>query len=77
MERVKTKTNMLKARRVQYGYSQTDVAEELDMTMTTYGKKERGDLDFSQSEIYTLKNLLHLTNDEVFDFFLSDLLPMC
>lgn len=77
MQKVKTKTNMLKARRVQYDYSQTDVAEELDMTMTTYGKKERGDLDFSQSEIYTLKNLLHLTNDEVFEFFFSDLLPMC
>ena len=77
MQKVKTKTNMLKARRVQYGYSQTDVAEELDMTMTTYGKKERGDLDFSQSEIYTLKNLLHLTNEEIFEFFLSELLPMC
>ena len=68
---------MLKARRVQYDYSQTDVAEELDMTMTTYGKKERGDLDFSQSEIYTLKNLLHLTEEEVFEFFFSELLPMC
>jgi DNA-binding XRE family transcriptional regulator len=77
MLKVKTKTNMLKARRVQFGYSQTNVAEELDMTMTTYGKKERGDLDFSQSEIYTLKNLLHLTNEEVFEFFLSELLPMC
>jgi DNA-binding XRE family transcriptional regulator len=77
MQKVKTKTNMLKARRVQYDYSQTDVAEELNMTMTTYGKKERGDLDFSQSEIYTLKNLLHLTNEEVFDFFFSELLPLC
>lgn len=77
MQKVKTKTNMLKARRVQYNLSQTNVAEELDMTMTTYGKKERGDLDFSQSEIYTLKILLHLTNDEVFDFFFSELLPMC
>lgn len=77
MQKVKTKTNMLKARRVQYDYSQTDVAEELDMTMTTYGKKERGDLDFSQSEIYTLKNLLHLTEEEVFEFFFSELLPMC
>ena len=77
MQKVKTKTNMLKARRVQYDYSQTDVAEELDMTMTTYGKKERGDLDFSQSEIYTLKNLLHLTEEEVFEFFFSELLPKC
>lgn len=77
MQKVKTKTNMLKARRVQYNLSQTNVAEELDMTMTTYGKKERGDLDFSQSEIYTLKTLLHLTNDEVFEFFFSELLPMC
>ena len=77
MQKVKTKTNMLKARRVQYNLSQSNVAEELDMTMTTYGKKERGDLDFSQSEIYTLKILLHLTNDEVFEFFLSELLPMC
>ena len=77
MKKVKTKTNMLKARRVQYGYSQTDVSEVLDMTMTTYGKKERGDLDFSQSEIYTLKDLLHLTNEEVFEFFFSELLPMC
>lgn len=77
MQKVKTKTNMLKARRVQYDYSQTDVAEELNMTMTTYGKKERGDLDFSQSEIYTLKKLLHLTNEEVFDFFFSELLPLC
>lgn len=77
MEKVKTKTNMLKARRVQYDYSQTDVAEVLDMTMTTYGKKERGDLDFSQSEIYTLKKLLNLTNEEVIEFFLSEMLPMC
>lgn len=77
MERVKTKTNMLKARRVLYDYSQTDVAEKLDMTMTTYGKKERGDLDFSQSEIYTLKNILHLTNDEVIEYFLSEILPLC
>ena len=72
MQKVKTKTNMLKARRVQYGYSQTDVAEELDITMTTYGKKERGDLDFTQSEIYTLKILLKLTNEDVIYIFLEE-----
>lgn len=69
MEKVKTKTNMLKARRVMYGFSQTDVAEKLDITMITYGKKERGSLDFSQSEIYTLKNLLHFTNEELIEIF--------
>jgi transcriptional regulator with XRE-family HTH domain len=77
MQKVKTKTNMLKARRVQYDYSQTDVAENLNMTMTTYGKKERGDLDFSQSEIYTLKNLLHMNNEEFFEIFFTEILPKC
>lgn len=77
MQKIKTKTNILKAKRVQYEYSQTDVAEALDMTMTTYGKKERGDLDFSQSEIYVLKTLLYLTNEDIIDIFFSEKLPMC
>lgn len=67
----KTKTNMLKAKRALFGYSQTDVAQKLNTSIITYGKKERGDLDFTQSDLYILKELLALSNDEFCEIFLT------
>lgn len=67
----RTKTNMLKAKRALHGYSQTDVAQKLDTSIITYGKKERGDIDFTQSDLTTLKELLLLDNDEFCEIFFN------
>lgn len=72
MKKATTKVNILRGKRVQFGFSQTNMATELNMTMTTYGKKERGDIDFSQSEIYTLKKLLELKDEEVMQIFFDE-----
>lgn len=77
MEKATTKTNILRGKRAQFDFSQTDIANRLGITMTTYGKKERGDIDFSQSEIYALKNLFELKDEEIIQIFFEAQLPKC
>ncbi len=72
MEKTLTKSNMLKAKRVELGFSQTDVANALDVTLVTYRFKENGIKDFSQSELYRLRKKLKLSDKEVLYIFLSE-----
>lgn len=72
MEKTLTKSNILKAKRAELGFSQTDVANALDVTLVTYRFKENGIKDFSQSELYQLRKKLKLSDEEVLYIFLGE-----
>lgn len=69
MTKTNTKTSMLRAKRAFFDFSQTDVAQKLGITIVTYGRKERGELDFTQTDICILKEMLQLTNEEICEIF--------
>lgn len=45
---------------------QSDVARKLNIHSVTYSRKERGELDFSLSEAFTLARMFDTTVDELF-----------
>jgi HD superfamily phosphohydrolase len=50
---------------------QTMIAEKMGITYQGYVKKESGKSEFIASEIKVIKDILHLTNKEVAEIFLS------
>lgn len=60
------KPNLLKAERVKVGLTQKDLSIALKKDVSTYSKKENGLVDFTASEIRTLKQVLNL-NPETID----------
>lgn len=65
LTKIKIDTNTLKAKRVVKGLSQKELANKLDLSSITYGAKERGESEFSATEIVTLSLVLQLTLAEV------------
>ncbi|CAM2998644.1 helix-turn-helix transcriptional regulator [Hathewaya histolytica] len=61
--------NLLKSQRVKNGLTQKDVANTLDIDVTTYSKKENGLISFKASEIKELKYLLKLTPEIIDEIF--------
>lgn len=53
------------------GLKKTYIAEKLGLSYQGYLKKENGTNQFLSSEIKTMKDLLHLSDDEVMKIFLS------
>ena len=62
----------LKAKRVERGYTQSDVANALGMCLATYCHKEKGKYDFTLNEILKLVKVLDCKFE---DIFLEQLLP--
>jgi DNA-binding XRE family transcriptional regulator len=56
----------LRAKRVERGLSQTELAEKLKMSLSTYSHKETGKYDFTLSEIQDLMYYLDCDFDEIF-----------
>lgn len=69
---IKTNTNLLKAKRVEYGYNQENMANFLNISSISYGMKERGEYDFSQTEIAILIVVLKLSFKEVNAIFFAN-----
>lgn len=69
---MKTNTNLLKAKRVEHGYTQEDMSKFLKLSSISYGMKERGEYDFSQSEIDTIIKTLNLSSREANDIFFEN-----
>lgn len=60
------KNTKLKARRVELGLRQEDMAEKLGITLTTYSLKENGKREFIGSEILRILNILNCRYEDIF-----------
>lgn len=67
--------NKLKAKRIENGYTQNDIAVFLEKSVDAYAKKERGETGFSQKEISILTAKLHLKYSEFNEIFFDAELP--
>lgn len=56
----------LKAKRVERGYTQSDVANALGMCLATYCHKEKGKYDFTLNEILKLVKVLDCKFEDIF-----------
>ena len=56
----------LRGKRVEYGYSQKDLASKLGISTNAYNLKETGKREFRMSEIDLLLELLNCTYEDIF-----------
>lgn len=69
---IKTNTNLLKAKRIEFGYNQENMGDFLKISSISYGLKERGEYEFTQMELFTLILLLKLTPKDVNAIFFAN-----
>lgn len=67
-----TKLNKIKGKRVEAGFSQEELANQLSINPMTYHRKETGLREFSINEIYNLSKVLHLTLNDINDIFFAN-----
>ena len=67
-----THSAKLKAKIVENGLLQEQVAMQLGMTSATFNYKVNNKTEFKASEIKKLAEILHLTADEVMAIFFAD-----
>ena len=63
------RTNLLKSVRIREGLTQKKIAEIIEISPTSYSKKESGLVDFSLTEISKIINICNLTVDEMIEIF--------
>lgn len=56
----------LKAKRVEYGYTQEKLAKLLGLDHTTYSYKERGERNFTIEEVVKLMTLFNCKFEDIF-----------
>lgn len=61
----------LVAERNRKGLRQNDISKLLNLSIIQYGKKERGQVDFTISEVKKLKNILNLDANQIIEIFLT------
>lgn len=66
-----TNTRLLEQKIKDSGLKLTYIADRLGVVWITLRRKLDGENEFKQSEIVVLKDLLHLTDEEVNSIFLS------
>lgn len=66
------KTNLLKSVRIREGLTQKEIAETLNISVTTYSKKETGTISFSIKEVGKIVNLCKLTVEEMKNIFFEE-----
>lgn len=62
----------LKSLRVLNGLTQKELAEKLEMSETSYTKRENGQIPFSIDEIKKMKLILSLSYDDLIRIFFTD-----
>ena len=67
-----TNTSKLKAKIIENGLLQEQVAMQLGMTSATFNYKVNNKSEFKASEIKKLGEILHLTAEEVNTIFFAD-----
>ena len=66
----------IKGARTRLGLSQKYMAQQLNITEASYGKKERGLVRFTDPEKVTVARLLSLTAAQVNDYFFDGMVPI-
>jgi len=69
------KSSILRAARIEKGLSRRQMADALGMAEYTYGRKERGEGDFSLDEIKIVAKLLDFDMHRVNVVFFDSVLP--
>ena len=62
--------NKLRAKIIEVGYSQSDVADEIGISKTAFSNKINDKCDFTLTEIQKICNLLNLNEEERHTIFL-------
>lgn len=65
----------IKGARTRLGLSQKYMAEQLDITEASYGKKERGIVRFTDPEKVVVARLLGFNARQVNDYFFDGMMP--
>lgn len=66
----------IKGARTRLGLSQKYMAQQLNITEASYGKKERGLVRFTDPEKVIVARLLSLTAAQVNDYFFDGMMPI-
>lgn len=66
----------IKGARTRLGLSQKYMAQQLNITEASYGKKERGLVRVTDPEKVTVARLLSLTAAQVNDYFFDGMMPI-
>ena len=69
-----TKSNLLREKIDGCGFKLVFVAKQLGISYQAFLKKLNNETEFKTSEVMILKELLHLTDDEVMEIFLVRML---
>lgn len=64
--------NRLKALRAEKGWTQEEMAKELEMNVDTYRKKENGKREFTLSEVFKAKERLGIDPNYYFFYIFSN-----
>lgn len=56
----------LRAKRVEHGLNQTEMAKILGITQNSYGRKELGKVDFTYTEILTILRYFNCKFEDIF-----------
>lgn len=63
------KLKILKEIRKRNNYNQKEIGEMLEISQSSYNKKENGINPFTIDEIKILKDILHLSNQQIIEIF--------
>ena len=66
-----TNTNKLKAKIAERGLTMKELAENINISSSTFSQKVSGKVKFSQDDIRKIDKELNLTTDELREIFLS------
>ncbi len=66
-----TNTNKLKAKIAERGLTMKELAENINISSSTFSQKASGKVKFSQDDIRKIDKELNLTADELREIFLS------
>ena len=69
------KANKLKGKRIEMGFTQSEIADLIEKSIDAYAKKERGETGFSPTEIAILTITLMLSYAEFNEIFFDGRLP--
>ena len=65
----------LKGKRIELGYTQSDLAKLISISKAAYAYKEQCKNEFRRSEIESIANVLKLSNTDIMDIFFEIKLP--
>ena len=52
--------------RRRHGFTQQQMSEKLGMSVTSYAKKERGEVEFTADEMFLVKDIFNKSLEEIF-----------